>query len=269
MRRSLFVVVSAVFAVLLTACGGGSSATDDPLAVVLSAPQQVRDAGSMRMSMTMDMGTAQGDISMAMDGIVGYDPLAMSMSGSMTFAGQQAGYDMIMDGSVMYMRMEGLPGPNGQEWIRFDLDAFGEDMGVDLGGIFQSAQNQDPAAMLEFLRGASDDLEVVGTEDVRGVPTTYYIATVNTQKALEQAPVEMTDQLETLAVSMPETYEMHVWIDDDGLPRRMSFTQDSEMAGEPLSMSVTTELWDYGVDVDLPIPTADNVIDYADIPGVA
>jgi hypothetical protein len=54
-----------------------------------------------------------------------------------------------------------------------------------------------------------------------------------------------------------------VWIDDDGLLRRMSM--DMSVAGQTAHLQM--EIWDYGVDVNVEAPPADQVGDMGSMLG--
>lgn len=55
---------------------------------------------------------------------------------------------------------------------------------------------------------------------------------------------------------------VEVWIDVDGLLRRMSFRmQTTSTVPTAFSMEMTMEIPEYGIDDDLPIPDPDDVTD--------
>ena len=62
-----------------------------------------------------------------------------------------------------------------------------------------------------------------------------------------------------------------VWIDGDGLPRRMTVdmgaTFGSASAGEDAGATMTIELFDYGQPVDIEIPSADEVTPFSEVMG--
>jgi hypothetical protein len=102
-----------------------------------------------------------------------------------------------------------------------------------------SIHDLSPVTLLAMLRAASRETERIGEEDVRGVPTVEYRLTVHCEEADlvcegESAPVD-------------------VWIDDEGLVRRL-FLDANGMAG-------TVEFFDFGIDVDIQPPAADQVDD--------
>jgi hypothetical protein len=99
-----------------------------------------------------------------------------------------------------------------------------------------SLANLSPQRLLALLKKASTEIERIGEEDVRGVATVRYRLTVECGSAVldceGSAPVD-------------------VWIADDGIVRRISLHDDVGGA--------TFEFYDFGVDVDIEPPPADQV----------
>jgi hypothetical protein len=60
-----------------------------------------------------------------------------------------------------------------------------------------------------------------------------------------------------------------VWIDEEGLARRMELTYKGMRfaPGEEGDMTMTMELFDFGVEVDIQPPPANNVTDLQDLLG--
>lgn len=78
-----------------------------------------------------------------------------------------------------------------------------------------------------------------GTEEVDGVQTRHYTATVNTDQAYEELDAEKDP-------NAPETLIYDVWLDDDDLIRKMQFTQDGAKA------TLTAKDWGEPVDIAKP-----------------
>jgi hypothetical protein len=91
---------------------------------------------------------------------------------------------------VMYMRSTAFGQlPGGARWMKLDLSE-------EVGGQMQS---MDPRDQLKMLR-SSKDFEELGTERVRGVPTTHYRATVDQGDEVER----LRDEGEDAAADMLE-----------------------------------------------------------------
>jgi hypothetical protein len=131
-----------------------------------------------------------------------------------------------------------------------------------------SGGTSDPEDYVAWLRGIADDVRVAGSEEVRGTPTTRYVATISLARAAEHAALDGDDRAAAQAalgvlgdVRMPAT----VWIDDDDRLRKFRIEVDIADAMKKASgglvggdvtanMEITMELYDFGVDVDVRPP---------------
>ena len=260
------------------ACGGGSSTAQAPTGAEpssSSAQQAVLEAGaktqaeqSARISFsgTITGGGADGTISGEGEFSGRQGRMTMDMSG--LAGGQIAGeMEMIFDELLIYMKfpseiMQGIPG--GKEWIKVDLAMMGEQDAFDLQQIMQLS-GTDPSQSLDLLRAAGTDFREVGEEDVRGVATTQYEGTVDLEKVAEQVPEEARESYRRLMELSGQTeIPMEVWIDEDGLTRRVRYEQT---LGDGTTMDLTQEYFDFGVEVDVEPPPDEDVLDIADLVG--
>jgi hypothetical protein len=270
-RRLLFAVQLAALTVGLAACSGDTLSLDP----VASAATKTAESGSSRVEFSIAMKVLGESIDMTGSGAFDYsDP-----RGSLTYRMQIPGLgdisvDMRTVGTKMYIRMpEALAGEgltNGKEWLGFDLGKSLEQAGL---GSLDFAQQQDPAQTLQFLRAASADVKEAGAAKVRGVETTRYVGRMDFRKALDAGLDElgmsaaeqekarkgmnwMLDQLGSKSVPF------EVFVDADGLLRRMKMTMEFE--DERLAMAMQTDYFDFGVDVDVQAPPAESVLDVTD-----
>jgi hypothetical protein len=260
MRRLLPLAVPLL---LLAACGGGSGTSD--LEVIRTAA-----------TTTSDSGTARLEMSTTLTGLPGVDGISFDTTGEMDFDGPRFEMDselpdvpgvpsgsieQVGEGTVIYQRSE-LFGelPDGAEWVRLDLAEITETAGVDI----TQFQSTDPTSGLAMLEGATDDLEEVGSEEVRGESTTHYRATIDLEAAYEDAD----------AVTDPEAFEafidefgdepidVEVWIDDEGRVRRQAWVQPMPADGE---MEITLEMFDFGEPVDIEVPDEADSVDITEL----
>lgn len=267
--RRLIVLLAVLTVGLLPACAQQSSAQE----LVAASASKTQDAGSAKMMMTMTATGGPQEMKIDAEGAFDFESQRGSMTMDLGALGGQAGMgeiEMRTDGTTIYMRMPeqmGLPTP----WVKMDIDTMTGTQGL---GQLSQFNNNDPTKTMDMLQGVSDDVEEVGTEDVRGTPTTHYKATIDLEKAIESASEDvkqaLQQQLDTLGAT---TLPTEVWIDEDGLLRRQTFTIDmSQMEGAgggqaPGSMTVLMELYDFGAEVDVEPPPADQVTDMADLQG--
>ena len=58
---------------------------------------------------------------------------------------------------------------------------------------------------------------------------------------------------------------MEIWIDADGLLRRMTTKMTMKMEGRPMTMTQRIEMYDFGTKVDVKIPGRDETIDASNL----
>ena len=124
----------------------------------------------------------------------------------------------------------------GKSWLKTNLDDE-ERTGVDPFALF------NPSVLLEVLRAAARESEVVGDEDVDGRRMTHY------RLVVDDAKLGDPDDGSTSSVD--------VWVDDQGLVRRFESRPTDDADGE----AWTIEFSDFGVPVDIEPPPAEEVLD--------
>jgi hypothetical protein len=262
----------ALLAVVLAGCGGAASALDP----VAEAATRSADAGgaNVKMDMSFTVGADRG--TMTATGKFDRDEgeLTFDMSDLFTGAGAPAaaGGPLRMiytkeDGhSVLYMNMPFLATmlPAGKAWVKADIDRLASTMGANFGQLVgQSSQN--PGDTLAMLR-AVGDVEEVGRDTLDGVAATRYRATIDLARAAEQKGVSKTAVQRLREAGAPAELPVDVWIgDDDGLPRNMTIDYSAKTAGSPVSTSMTMSFSDWGSDVSVEAPPADEVFDATEL----
>ncbi|GII29426.1 LolA-like protein [Planotetraspora mira] len=241
MRR--FLVVAGV-AVAITAAGCGTTTATPSLekhqltaAEVLQQTAQKTDkVTSYAADVVMNISGPNGE-SGSIEGTVrtqSAPKFAIDASfDKINFGGQNApgGMRMILDGDVAYMKMEMLQTLMGgsKPWIKIDLKKAGAQAGLNLDELLGQASQMDLKTNTKMLT-ASKDIKVVGDEKVGGVDTTHYAGTYPMAEALKQLPAEAQKQLKTQMSGMKDT-KFDVWIDGDGLPRKMAMKIGQAQAG--------------------------------------
>lgn len=277
-RRTLALLTAVIAAAGFSACGGeggNETAASTPRTAVMQAANKTSAAGSSRASFEMTMrGIAPELLTMSGEGVFDSDErkgqMTMDLSGFAVGSGPDLGKaEMIFDEFVVYMKFQALTQlqPNLKPWLKLDTRELGRKAGLDLGQLSQLNQN-DPSQALQYLRAASGDVEEIGREEVRGVETTHYGMTIDLRKVIELA---MTEEQEPLRAAIDqlieesglETVPTEVWIDDDGLARRMRLTYSGMQVapGQQADMTMTMDLYDFGVEVDVEPPPEDEVTD--------
>lgn len=227
------------------------------------------DAKAERATMSLDLSSFAGLVG----GLQGLTPTPGQ--GGPDFSDPQSWkLDAIVDGKTLYLRFPAMASelPEGKTWVRVDEDDVGKaGKTFDFSG-FEDFANQDPRELLEMLENVSGDIETVGTEELRGTPTTHYRATLGLRDLGDLAPSgQGSGRGQDFGAMFDQLFEqaglgdvpLDVWMDDEGLLRKVeaSFSMAPEGESEKLEASMSFELYDYGVEVDVTPPPADQVAD--------
>jgi hypothetical protein len=211
------------------------------------------------------------DASFSADGVFDGDEgeLTMDMGDLLGQAGLAGGPMKVIstkeDGEVvLYMQVPALASfvPGGKPWLKLNVkDAIqSQGLGGSANDLF-GASGQSPAEALELLKKVADVTEV-GSETIDGVETTHYSAVVDVEEALEQAGAPPAALAAVTSSGLSTDVPVDVWVgDDDGLVRRMTITYDAAASGETFSGELTMTLTDWGTDVSVEAPPADEVFD--------
>jgi hypothetical protein len=246
MRRLLLALLALT---LLGGCGGGDAS------LLATAVRNTEAAGGAEIAFQMTFPAPAGG-----------QPVVMTGSGVEDLAEQRARIEMqvpgagdmelIADGLVMYIHFAALTQElGGREWMKLDLEHAYESLGIDMGGLGQVGQGT--SEQLRMLGEVSDGITDEGREQVRGVETTHYSATVDLRESPDddiEKIIELTGQSEI---------PVDVWIDDNQRVRRMEWKQSVAKGQEP--GTIVAEYVRFGVPVDIDIPDDDDVFDATDL----
>ena len=244
------------------------------VALVRGAPDAAAAVTTGRFELTVAMEVEGRSLEMtssgAFDRPAGRLALELDLSGLLGAAelpGADQPMAVVVDDATAYLRLpmlESLTGTSG--WLAVDrasLDA------MDEAALF-GASTADPSSAVEVLRGSSDDLEVVGSEPVRGVPTTRYRTTVDLADALAATP-GMDRLLDGQAADVPvdlPAVPVDVWLDEAGLVHRLVVTvRPGAGEGPPVASTLPLDLFDHGQPVDIDVPPAEEVTPADDVLG--
>jgi hypothetical protein len=272
MRRVLLAVVLAALAGVLAACGVRNSV--DPVA---SAATKTEQAGGYKVAMSVTVSAGGRQLAMTGRGTFGRDTGEMEMDlgglmgglgglsgGTGTSSTMKAVY-LTEDGDpVVYMNLGFLSSflPGGKSWVRLDIAKAGKAAGVDVTQLMGGA-GQNPSDWLSLLR-SEGDFSKVGAETLNGVEMTHYHGTVDLRKAAENGPAAGALK-RILDLGAPSEYPIDVWVDDNGYIRQYESSYDETLGGNTMSMTTKVEMSDYGTQVDISPPPADQVFDATEL----
>ncbi len=256
-----------------TGCGAKDTLDLDPVA---NAASKTTEAGSSRVTFETTMVVAGKKLAFGGEGIFAYDEgqgsMTMDMSSLLPIVGDGT-VEIRMLGTMMYLRMpESLRAglPQGKDWLAFDLGKALDMAGI--GGLDPSQLQQDPTQTLRLLRASSTGVKEAGKAAVRGTGTTRYTAMLDLQKAVDAGADELglseqqRKEMRTAAERLKKQsgvgrIPIEVFVDDDGLLRRMVMKMSFAAEGEKVAMKVLSDYYDFGVDVDVAAPPAARVFD--------
>jgi len=210
----------------------------------------------------------------------------MRSTGEIDFAGRRSsdvdlktGCESIAIGDVFYSEMPASGMPEGKRWLEsstggVDQEAEFEetlkpqvnsDGSTTMSAIVVSLPEPAPDEYLAHLR-TQGEVDRVGEEEVRGVPTTRYHTTFDrdkwTREQLELAgwkAANIERYLEQIRFDPEE--DIQVWVDAAERTRRVVTTMITEAAGDTERMVDTVEYFDFGAKVTISAPPAGEVID--------
>lgn len=115
-------------------------------------------------------------------------------------------------------------------WVKQSVEG-----GNDTDRFMPGPNGMSPDRLLQELIKSSSKVDKLGSEQIRGVETTHYQGHLEKTKLETESPV------------------VDVWIDGQGLPRRIRADRGSDFAE-------VVELFDFGVPVEVEAPTANEVV---------
>jgi hypothetical protein len=309
-RRSHALVAAAVVlaAVLAAGCGGTTGAVPE-LSSFTNAAQTSAAADSASFSLEANVSVPGIDKQLAFGAEGAFDTPAKRLQMSVDlssvaelmkgFASSLGGtvtgdlgspedwkLEVIQDGDVAYVHFPLLAKqlPDGKTWIKGDAKTLSS---ADAGQLkqFGSLAGTDPRDVFGLLEAVSGSIEAVGTDEIRGVETSHYKATIDTAKVEKLVPEGQRQTLDGLGQSGRAKIPIDVWIDADQRVRKLAIdlaaidqdpptTSSSGPSGTPLFTlgasgtmnikgSVVLEVYDYGKALELELPPADQVADAA------
>ena len=185
----------------------------------------------------------------------------------------EVGMDMRMVGTKVFVRLpEAISGglTGGKEWVGVDVGKSLEQAG--LGGL-DFTQQQDPAQTLQYLRAASTGVTEAGSATVRGRrddalhrPARFPQGARRRDRRAGASGGRASARqggngggCSTSSATKGVPFE--VFVDDDGLLRRMTMDMNMTIEGESMTMAMKMDYFDFGTDVNVQAPPASDVFD--------
>lgn len=265
MRRILSLLCLAACTGALVGCGGDTFALDP----VARAADNTASSYSARFTFAADVTSPMGKMSMAGNGLFdgrakrGWMNMTMNVPPDMQAqVGVNPSMELIFDaadGLVMYIRSSMFPGLDASKWVKLDMEKLADKAGIDLDALMNTNQ-ADPSQVLGMLK-ASSQARVGGIERIRGVRTTKYALRIDLEKLGEDFGKGYKD---ALAMTGLKTIPAEAWIDSKDRVRRIKMTMSMGAQG---AITITEDLFDFGVRADIYPPADADVVDLSALLG--
>lgn len=119
----------------------------------------------------------------------------------------------------------------------------------------------DPRGELARLEAAGN-VRRLGKEDVRGVPTTRYRATMGVAETVKRLREEGEEEFAETVEKTGSPQHLEVWIGSDGLVRRLRILNlGSSSEGDDTSADMTIDFFDFGLEPRIEVPDSSEVFD--------
>ena len=254
--RPTLTAVAALTALLAAGCGGGKAAVNaDPVAAVRAAGDKVVGAGTSKFVLTSETASGAQKVTFTGDGAFDYGAKTGTLNLKLDSGGQGGSIQERITGGNLYLALPKMP------------DTFYKLSLADVGGT-SLGSSTDPSASFATLKGVSNGVQKVGTEQVRGEQTTHYKGTIDVQKAVDASTGLSRAVLKKgLATSGLKTLPFDAYIDKAGRLRKyvqvVQLPGSARTAGKPIASTTTLELFDFGTKVVVQVPAANQIKDGA------
>jgi hypothetical protein len=237
-------------AVVLAACGNDKPAvTENPAAALRVAAKRTAEGKTVQMSLDATTGSIK-----VVTGTGAYD--FRNSTGRFKLSGALlSDFDVVITPDKLYVKT-----PNSEKPWRglsdADLDKAGQ------GTVLASLRTQiDPRETLGNLGTTTKNVQVIGSEKVRGTNTTHIRGDVDlSDEAIAKAPADQRQSLRDARESIAaDSYPIDVWLDKDGRVRRLAYAVTAGEAAQRATTTVQFELFDFGKDPGIVIPKASEV----------
>ncbi|GAA0332674.1 hypothetical protein NE235_29945 [Actinoallomurus spadix] len=271
-RNAVCITAGAALALSLAACGGGdgdkkaqggsSTSGNTKLAaeqILSTVSQKAGEIKSFTATLSSDTSTSGQNVKM--NGRISYrlEPklaMKMNVTGMSVNGKETGGFQEILLGDNVYMRMAALSRQTGKPWAKMSLSKVGAKSGIDIKSLLNQSKQTDPSANVRMLT-ASKDVRKIGTETVGGTQATHYQGTYSVQDALAKLDGDQRAAMQQMiAKSGLDKMNFDLWIDDQQLPRKMTVTTP---AGSQVRTTTTMTYSGFNKPVSIAAPPAGQV----------
>jgi hypothetical protein len=214
------------------------------------------------LTMTADAGGVS-NLNATGTGGIDFSQNAMQMDFSMEVSGQSLDLQADYLGGTIY---ESIPQIGqiepGKSWVSMDLSSLKSASGNSASSSLSVQGN--PAEMLRMLAEHGNTVVSIGGSTVDGTAVQGYGVTVSAAKIRSELassilPDWMRTEMANIGIS---GINYMVYIDGQGLLRRITISMHMAAGGTPVSLTESLDLSDYGTSVSVSAPPADQVVSF-------
>lgn len=246
--------------------GGGLNVVN-VASILRQASQKSAKVNTVKAEMTIQAKAPQGDTTMhALAAVrlrgkyaMNFNIDQMSTNGK-PLPAAQARTQMVMIGTVMYMRSAAFKRQTGKAWIRIPLGRLGKKSGASIEQLTQNRRQADPAEQTKQFTRAKNARQV-GQEQIEGVQTTHFTGSLTPAEMVAGLkPAERKLRRKALEATGAKALSFDIWVDAQQLPRKIIIRTDGQY---PTSSTVVYRDYDKPIRVVAPPPAQ-----VADFPGL-
>jgi hypothetical protein len=174
----------AMLGIVLGGCGGSSaiSSAIDPVAQAARASEL---APGFKASLYEEFSPPGSAETIRASGTEVFDQ--HTQRGVLSINGSAEGHSFHVESQssnfALYMRLPSASQTSsvthGKPWIKFDLHRVGMALGINFSALSSPEGSADPRQLLSFLKATSGQITRIGTDQIQGLSTTHYRATID------------------------------------------------------------------------------------------
>lgn len=152
------------------------------------------------------------------------------------------GMSEIITANTLYLRLGMLTQAlhTSKPWIAVPFSALNKVSGLNLGSLLSQAQSSSPLTQSMMFAGANN-VRVVGTGTVDGVPVTEYSGTISMSAALAKLPASDRAALNSeIAKAGIKSAKFTAWVDAQNRVRKSVVTENGTALSETITTSITS-----------------------------
>jgi LppX/LprAFG-like lipoprotein len=165
-----------------------------------------------------------------------------------TLQGNTTRLHMIIVGGTLYVER----GQNGKPWVIATPDS-PDPIVAELAKDISGTLTQSGVRQFVLMVAAAQNLKLVGQETVDGVSCMHYSLSVDTRSAAQKLPGTQGQQMQQAADAGVDTIPLNLWVDGQGLVRKVTDKVTTEQATAALELRLNR--FDEDVHISAPPPS--------------